>query len=63
MSYPPQYTMAPSPLDSTSPTAPIYTVLIIGLVLFMASNVMPNLLPDPSKIGFVVTRLTRCQVC
>ena len=44
--------MPSSPLDSISAPAPVYTILIIGMVLFMASNVMPSLLPDPSKIGY-----------
>lgn len=52
MSYPVQYqNMSPAPPESISKTGPVYTILIIGLVFFMASNVMPSLLPDPSKIG------------
>jgi hypothetical protein len=42
-----------SPLDSLGAPAPVYTILILGMVLFLASNVMPALFPSPEKLGNV----------
>ena len=40
----------PTALDNLSAPAPVYTILIIGMVLFLASNTMPALLPSPEKV-------------
>ena len=54
--YPYAYLPAPSgPLETLGAPAPVYVILIIGMVLFMASNTMPALLPDPEKIGYVTS--------
>jgi len=39
------------PLHTLGAPAPVYLILLIGMVLFMASNAMPALTPDPGKIG------------
>lgn len=40
-------------LDTIAPVSPVYIILILGMVMFMASNAMPSLLPDPSQLGSV----------
>ncbi|ORX37315.1 hypothetical protein BD324DRAFT_650915 [Kockovaella imperatae] len=50
------YTFAPpmpTDLGNLGSPAPIYVILIVGMVLFMASHTMPALLPDPAKVGQV----------
>ncbi|WVW84804.1 hypothetical protein I302_106839 [Kwoniella bestiolae CBS 10118] len=39
--------------QSLSTPSPIYTILIVGMVLFMAANVMPNLLPAADRVWHV----------
>ncbi|WRT67895.1 uncharacterized protein IL334_004869 [Kwoniella shivajii] len=39
--------------QSLTGPSPIYTILIIGMVLFMAANVMPNLIPAADRIWYV----------
>nr|XP_019012869.1 uncharacterized protein I206_02365 [Kwoniella pini CBS 10737]OCF51650.1 hypothetical protein I206_02365 [Kwoniella pini CBS 10737] len=48
------YPSYPYPLaQSLSTPAPVYTLLIIGMVLFMAANVMPNLIPQADRVWHV----------
>ena len=53
--YYPQYGQTPPAtyefLNTLGGPAPVYLILIIGMVLFMASNAMPALTPDPDQIG------------
>lgn len=56
-SYPPEMMYSPatfSPLSSPTPLtvapSPIYTVLILGMTLFLLSTFMPNLLPIPDQV-------------
>jgi hypothetical protein len=51
MSYPVAYPYAPTtPLDVLPSPSPVYIILIIGTFLFLASNLMPNLLPVPDRV-------------
>ena len=53
MSYLPYPTIIPPLSASSSASSPVYVILIIGMIMFMASNIMPALLPDPAKMGQV----------
>ncbi|KAK8858692.1 hypothetical protein IAR55_002921 [Kwoniella newhampshirensis] len=56
MSFPPPYVPYTHPHypyvapDFTAGPAPVYTMLIVGMVFFMAANVMPNLLPAADRV-------------
>ncbi|KAK6908071.1 hypothetical protein I203_102072 [Kwoniella mangroviensis CBS 8507] len=39
--------------QSLTTPSPIYTLLIVGMVLFMAANVMPNLIPAADRVWHV----------
>ena len=49
--YPPSPPLGVPPVDALGAPSPVYVILIIGMFLFMATNAMPILLPDPAKIG------------
>jgi len=49
MYYPQHY--ADPRVENLGAPVPVYVILIIGMVLFMMSNAMPALTPDPAKIG------------
>jgi hypothetical protein len=46
---PPNYSQVSR--DAVGGAGPVYAILIIGMLLFMASNAMPALYPSPEKIG------------
>nr|XP_018262235.1 uncharacterized protein I303_05251 [Kwoniella dejecticola CBS 10117]OBR84393.1 hypothetical protein I303_05251 [Kwoniella dejecticola CBS 10117] len=39
--------------QSLATPAPVYTLLIIGMMMFMAANVMPNLIPEADRLWHV----------
>lgn len=41
------------PVDENGGTSPIYALLMLGLVLFMAANVMPALIPAVDRVWYV----------
>lgn len=61
----PQYGQTPpaayESLNTLGAPAPVYLILIIGMVLFMASNAMPALTPDPDQIGSAGLYHIRCD--
>jgi hypothetical protein len=50
----------PTALDAIAAPSPVYINLIIGMFLFLASNIMPNLLPVPDRFLSVTAR-TLCH--
>jgi hypothetical protein len=46
----PQYVPMPTVFDQVGDPGYVYSILIVGMVLFMAGNVMPNLLPEAQRI-------------
>ena len=46
----PYTNLPPSYLDMVPAPSPIYTILITGMVIFMAAGIMPNLLPAADRV-------------
>ena len=46
----PQYVPVPTVFDQVGDPGYVYPILIVGMVFFMASNVMPNILPEAQRV-------------